>query len=726
MTRNNTNCRGGACLRPCPGCIRMFRFSPFQVRYPIWVFLAMSIALAGSLSAQAWQPPIGIPHPGFGIEDMRPARPADWSAPVPGYYYVNNETGRDSANPYGTPANPRQTIPRPIPAGAYVEVHGIYRSASGGTTFIEGQGNSDDPVWVVGLDDDRPVFVRHTLIYGQYIYVDSIDWRSEGASVGCLQIGSDGSPRPGDHIVVRYCDLQGNGVSGATGFNVVGLAGAVVSHVVSYRNVIHHYGDMNNTTDQDAAPAIVGNHCSNIWFLKNTMHTCTSGVRAGGADANDASQIETSHHHYFGRNEIYGTFQNGLSVKYGSDIVFSENSIHDIINTSWSPAKGIGFQYGPRRLWVLYNRIYRCRYGVRGASDSGISGETPVYIIGNVITDASEAGVSINNGNSPRYIVGNTIASVERGIMNDYYRSSLVISNNIIAGVNQAHIHFTSGYGTGAVSTINNTLFDVPAKIVWGDDIVRDLTDFQAAFGKGQGCLEADPLFTGAAAGDFTLQAGSPARDAGSAETVYQTFQNLYGLDIRVDPAGTPRPQGSAWDMGAYEYVPSGGVNQTINLVAGWNWISFNVLPSDRSLNTIFGNILGQVEQVRTQTQSALRLNGQWVGDLANMDGIQTGKMYKVRVNAACTLTVSGTRIAATIPISLVTGWNWVAFFPVNPLPVGSALQSISGQVQQVRSQTQSAIYQNGQWIGDLTQMEPGKGYTILMSGTGALAYPEG
>jgi len=169
--------------------------------------------------------------------------------------------------------------------------------------------------------------------------------------------------------------------------------------------------------------------------------------------------------------------------------------------------------------------------------------------------------------------------------------------------------------------------------------------------------------------------------------------------------------------------VPAASDSQTITLVPGWNWISFNVLPADRSLDAVFAGILTQIEQVKNQTQSALRLNGQWVGDLTSMDGIQTGKMYKVRVNAACTLTVTGAQITSTTPISLTGGWNWVAFYPSASLPINQALSSITTSIQQAKSQTQSAIYNGGAWMGDLTQLEPEKGYTIRMNGPGTLIY---
>jgi hypothetical protein len=162
---------------------------------------------------------------------------------------------------------------------------------------------------------------------------------------------------------------------------------------------------------------------------------------------------------------------------------------------------------------------------------------------------------------------------------------------------------------------------------------------------------------------------------------------------------------------------------QTLPLVAGWNWISFNVLPNDLSLNSVFSDILDKVEQVKSQTQSAIRIGGAWKGDLADMNGIGAYKMYKVKVSSACTLTATGTAIASTTQISLVTGWNWVAYLPTTAISITTALDSIKGQVLQIKSLTKQATYSGGAWTGTLTQLDPGQGYAIKMSGPGNLIY---
>jgi hypothetical protein len=89
-------------------------------------------------------------------------------------------------------------------------------------------------------------------------------------------------------------------------------------------------------------------------------------------------------------------------------------------------------------------------------------------------------------------------------------------------------------------------------------DLLYDLSGFQAAFPDVvSGSFEADPKFVDSANNNFHLQADSPAIDKGIETTVFQTFYNLYGIDIQKDYDANIRPKGQAWDIGAYEYVPS-------------------------------------------------------------------------------------------------------------------------------------------------------------------------
>lgn len=85
------------------------------------------------------------------------------------------------------------------------------------------------------------------------------------------------------------------------------------------------------------------------------------------------------------------------------------------------------------------------------------------------------------------------------------------------------------------------------------------------------GNINADPLFANANAGNFDISSGSPAIDAGSASA-----PDLPSTDI----AGNSRPQGSAPDMGAYEFVPSsgGGGGCAFASVSSGSWSAHTVV----------------------------------------------------------------------------------------------------------------------------------------------------
>src|SRR6185436_6997726 len=93
-----------------------------------------------------------------------------------------------------------------------------------------------------------------------------------------------------------------------------------------------------------------------------------------------------------------------------------------------------------------------------------------------------------------------------------------------------------------------------PPRIRWDSDSYT-LAEFQAAFpGQAAGSFTASPQFIEPS---FRPGPASPAVDAGVTHAAYATFFSLYGIDISRDADRTPRPQGLAFDMGAYERAAS-------------------------------------------------------------------------------------------------------------------------------------------------------------------------
>jgi len=79
--------------------------------------------------------------------------------------------------------------------------------------------------------------------------------------------------------------------------------------------------------------------------------------------------------------------------------------------------------------------------------------------------------------------------------------------------------------------------------------------------GTGKGSIQSDPLFTDAAARDYTLQPKSPAiRKGVNMSAIASRFASSFGTSLLRDRAGHPRPDG-VWDIGAYQFA--GGNDRT-------------------------------------------------------------------------------------------------------------------------------------------------------------------
>ena len=143
-----------------------------------------------------------------------------------------------------------------------------------------------------------------------------------------------------------------------------------------------------------------------------------------------------------------------------------------------------------------------------GASNNQIYNNIIYNVNAEPGTSADGKGISIGSGSGNK-VWNNTIVSNEGyGIFIDSVASSAVVQNNILYnnGTNYSN-------GAGASTTEDHNL--------------RDGTD---------------PLFTNMGANDYTLQSGSAARNTGA--TI---------AEVPTDIAGTARPQGGTYDMGAYE-----------------------------------------------------------------------------------------------------------------------------------------------------------------------------
>ncbi|MBN2460333.1 MAG: T9SS type A sorting domain-containing protein [Candidatus Cloacimonetes bacterium] len=177
--------------------------------------------------------------------------------------------------------------------------------------------------------------------------------------------------------------------------------------------------------------------------------------------------------------------------------------------------------------------------------------------------------------------------------------------------------------------------------------------------------------------------------------------------------------------------VPSPTVEQYFDLIADWDWISFNLKPLDSSLYPVFDQLTPDyIVQVKEQYATAYFEDPVWVGDLTN---IHIDEGYKLFLTQSYDgFVFSGTKInpiITPIPLDYVedqdNNWNWVPYLPETVLTLEQALDPVESSIRYIKTQYTSAFNDGGTWIGDLEELEPGKMYIIdLKQELGALIYP--
>ena len=402
--------------------------------------------------------PVGIPNTTLNFTQEIPPRPSNWNSEVEGYYYIDYALGSDSFL-YGSESQPRKTLPKTLPAGSYIEIAGDYFYTRGGVIKIYAEGTSENwvagqsgPVWVTTSINKKAFFTKAKMvIWGQNLYLTNISSK-DGSR---MQVGSSTSGYPANNIVIRDSELIGTLAMGTGALlSVSGTIDTPVKNVVLFNNTTRDAGDIDSQEDIDAELIVINGYSSYIWVLNNV------GYNASGSalQINARPPREASHHIFAGYNEFYNIRQSGLWVKYATDVVFSQNYIHDIISTPWSPAKGLGAQYEPNGLWIINNLVHDAEYGIRIPSTNKINDITlKVYVIGNIIYNIhTQAEVGTNSawesaaihlhGANEKHIYNNLIFNAPNGINMSNNSGKTFIKNNVIHQLTNSHQEGVSGY----------------------------------------------------------------------------------------------------------------------------------------------------------------------------------------------------------------------------------------------------------------------------------------
>ncbi len=183
------------------------------------------------------------------------------------------------------------------------------------------------------------------------------------------------------------------------------------------------------------------------------------------------------------------------------------------------------------------------------------------------------------------------------------------------------------------------------------------------------------------------------------------TENTAYAIKVRAtDAAGN----NSAFNTESFFTTLQATVTQTISLVAGWNLISFYVLPTDNSIANVLSSIASKVEIVKNN-------DGFYYMDIADelqsLTTFEYGQGYLIKTSSAATLSVQGIAPSSTT-IQLKAGWNLLGYPKATASAASTALSEIWSNVSELKNMA-----------GAQTTLTPGKGYYINMKAAGTVTF---
>jgi len=276
---------------------------------------------------------------------------------------------------------------------------------------------------------------------------------------------------------------------------------------ITFKNLeVSHAGGCGITAAADS------DHIGNITISYNKVHDCGWGTDTDGYIQSNAGI------------KVWGGANAG-SAGESDNALIEYNEVYDNDDQVGAHYEGSGIwvdQWGTGAV-VRYNKVHgNASYGIlmENTLDTG----APV-VYGN-LSYGNYAGISINRDVSGALVYNNSVyGNTAGGLICEGVGSQTAMVNNIfknnISSGNGTDLVAklggeNAGAGSGNVYLYNCLGAEAASFVEWGSGVYKSTYDaWESAYGGTTSSIEADPSFTNAAGGDFTLQAGSPCIEAG-------------------------------------------------------------------------------------------------------------------------------------------------------------------------------------------------------------------
>lgn len=451
--------------------------------------------------------------------------------------------------------------------GGYAPGGSTLRDYVANPTILSGNiGNTNDPVdncehvlVVAGVGQSADSVVLDGLSFSDASGSSIVNSTKIYNGIAVLKTAGGGVNTTGnqsDHIAFRHCTFSNNivhvSIGGGGMYNEA--SSPFVSNCVFSRNAVN--GSGGGMFNAGASPTI--DHCS---FLDNNVRG------SGGGVFNIDNSNPLISNSLFSRNSVKGT---------GGAGIFNSGSNGTIINCTFSANLTSNTTTNNTGGAGIYNLncsppITQCTFtenvsfGLGGGGIFNLNASpliTDCQFSGNEVINSSGCGGGLFSFAASAPVLTNCI------FLSNYTGKGAALGINS-ATASLTNCTFSANYSTTAAAIYSYAAtadIIIRNSIIWGNAVVRgnlDIlteassfavsisnSDIQSYAGGTDGNINRDPLFVNGpkagnneVEGDLSLQAGSPAINAGN-----NAF-NSQSTDI----AGNPRVFGSAIDMGAYE-----------------------------------------------------------------------------------------------------------------------------------------------------------------------------